>query len=365
VISIHAQGEPTPASEPSSKIVPVGCTSCNTGLIGGSLPPPDPGISGCTGCGNCYPGREPCYPCEDKKTFVGQFFCSLYACICCPDPCYEGKFTPLADSAFYFDAVRPLTQTKLRWDGGRDLIDPDRSEFFWARADGKGKGPRPPKGILGENRLRYDDLTLVTEGGNGTISVAVAVPFRNIQGDVDGHASGMGDMTIATKTLIFDCELLQFAIQMKVYTPTGNFLKGLGTGHVSLEPSGIVAIKIAPKTYFQGQLAEWIPIGGDPTYQGGVLHYHFSINQQLYALTPNVPIIGELETNCWTFQHGNYTDPFLGGLQRASGQTYATMGAGVRLFVCDKIDFGVAFAHAVTEVRLARDIYTAEFRLRY
>jgi hypothetical protein len=41
------------------------------------------------------------------------------------------------------------------------------------------------------------------------------------------------------------------------------------------------------------------------------------------------------------------------------------MGAGVRLFVCDKIDFGLATAHAVTGVRLARDIYTAEFRVRY
>ena len=51
--------------------------------------------------------------------------------------------------------------------------------------------------------------------------------------------------------------------------------------------------------------------------------------------------------------------------QGASGQTYATMGGGLRLFVCDRFDFGAAATRAITEVRLARDIYTVEFRFRY
>ena len=246
-VPLNVDGQSAPGTEPSPEILPVGCTTCGSGLISGVLRPPDPGfagVSGCNGCGLCYPGRDPCYCCDDKDTIFGRFCCALYACICCPDPCYEGKWTPLADSAFYLDAVRPVTQQKLRWDGGRDLIDPDRSEFFWARADGMGKGPKPPKGFLAETSLRYDDFTLVTEGGNGMISLVVETPFRNLQGDVDGHASGFGDMTIATKTLLFDCELLQFSFQMKVYTPTGNFLKGLGTGHVSLEPSFLLGIKL-------------------------------------------------------------------------------------------------------------------------
>ena len=228
-----------------------------------------------------------------------------------------------------------------------------------------GKGPKPPKGYLAENSLRYDDFKLVTEGGNGVISLVVETPFRNIQGDVDGHASGFGDMTIATKTLMFDCELLQFSFQMKTYMPTGNFLKGLGDGHVSLEPSFLLGIKLSPTTYFQCQVAEWIPIGGDPTYEGDVLHYHFSLNQELYRVTPRVPIIGTLETNCWTFQHGDYTDPVLGSLQRSSGETYVTTGPGVRLFVCDRVDFGLASQFAVTEKHFAKELYTFEFRMRY
>jgi hypothetical protein len=366
-----AEGGLTPGSGPADEVVPAGCSTCNSGLIGGKLPPPQvgggdfPGISGCTGCGNCYPGRSCCCRCDDKDTIVGRIACSLYNCICCPDPCYEGRWTPLSDCAFYQDAFRPVTQTRLRWDGYGDIIDPDRSEFFWPRADGKGKGPKPPKGFLAERTVRDDDLKLVTEGGNGTISLVVETPFRNLQGDVDGHASGFGDLTIATKTLLLDCELLQFSFQMKVYTPTGNFLKGLGTGHVSLEPSCLLGLKLTPTTYFQCQVAEWIPIGGDTAYQGDVLHYHFSVNQELFSLASNVPIIGTLETNCWSFQHGNYTDPVLGPFQPSSGQTYVTLGCGLRLFVCDRLDFGIATAHAISSVRLARDIYTAEFRLRY
>ncbi len=351
---------------PSVEVVGPGCSNCNSGLLGSTLPPPDGPACNCGAAGSeCVPGRtKHCYPCEGK-TPLGRFLCGLYECICCPDPCYEGRWIPLADTAFFVEAVRPVTQTKLRWDSGNDMILPDRSEFFWARADGMGKGPRPPMGFKGETRLRYNDLWLITEGGNGTISLIVEMPYREIRPEVDAHAAGFGDMTIATKTLLFDCELMQFSLMFKTYMPTGNFTKGLGVGHVSLEPSALVGIKLSPKTYFQGQVSEWIPIGGDPNYQGSILHYHTSINQEICRILPDVPLIATGEFYAYSFQDGAYTDPVLGSFQKSSGYTYAYAGGGLRLFVCDKIDFGFGGSFALSRQHFASQLFRMEFRVRF
>jgi hypothetical protein len=138
----------------------------------------------------------------------------------------------------------------------------------------------------------------------------------------------------------------------------------LGTGHISLEPSLVWGLCLAPDTFWQGQIAEWIPLGGDPAYEGSILHYHTSFNQVLCRILPNVPLVGTLEFNGWSFQAGEYTDPFVGTV-RAGGQTYLSAGAGLRLFVCDRIDFGCAFAEALTEQHFADLLIRTEFRFRY
>jgi hypothetical protein len=270
----------------------------------------------------------------------------------------------VADAAFFVDAVRPQTTQRLRWDSGVNLIFPDRSEFFWARADGSGKGPKPVTG-LAERRLDYNDLSLYTEGATGRIGIFTEVPYRTVDPEVDAHASGFGDMTVGTKTLLFDCELLQVGFEFKTYLMVGNARKGLGTGHVSLEPSGLLGIRLAEDTYLQTQFSEWIPIAGDPGYAGSIFHYHASINQVLCRILPNVPLIGTLEFNGWSFQHGQYTDPINGAFQGSSGDTYLSFGPGLRLVVCDKIDFGFGTAFALTHGHWADQLYRTEFRWRY
>lgn len=374
---------------PALEILQVGCDTCGSGLAGGlrapDLPPyggggdfvlprptlgpqPPVGDPGCVDCGegcctNCVPGRRPCDP-NVATSVLGRFVGGIYNCICCPDPCYEGKWYPLADAAFFTEAVRPVIQQRFRWDSGRDVILLDRSEFFWPRADGRGKGPRPVAPLRAERKLRYDDLVMITEGGTGAISVIAETSYRTQQGDVTGHAAGFTDLRIATKTLLFDCELLQISFMMKTYTPTGTFTKGLGVGHVSLEPSLLVGLKLSPTTYLQTQLSEWIPLGGDAAYQGSVLHYHLSLNQELCRILPEMPVIGTAEFVGYSFQDGLYTDPYLGTL-KSSGYTYAYGGLGVRLFVCDKIDIGFGWTHAISQQHFARDLYRTEFRLRF
>jgi hypothetical protein len=125
-----------------------------------------------------------------------------------------------------------------------------------------------------------------------------------------------------------------------------------------------MAVHLAPQTYLQGQLAEWIPIGADPNYAGAILHYHLSLNQTLCRLHPDVPLIGTLEFSGWSFQDGAFTAPLLGP-QKSSGNSYFSLGPGLRMSVCKNIDFGVGTAFALGSPNWAEPLIRSEVRIFY
>src|SRR5262249_3143137 len=154
-----------------------------------------------------------------------------------------------------------------RYDYGQNLILPDRAEYFWARTGtGGGAGiagfnaKGPPKA---ETSLHYDELSLYQEIAAGGFGFFIEEPYRPVYPAVNDRDANFGDLNLGTKSLLVDCELLQLTFQFRTYVPTGNSRNGIGTGHVSLEPSLLASLKLSPNTYLQSQLAEWIPIGGD------------------------------------------------------------------------------------------------------
>src|SRR5262249_20920339 len=110
-------------------------------------------------------------------------------------------------------------------------------------------------------------------------------------------------------------------------------------------------------------------------YQSNVFHAHMSLNHLLWTIMPGVQLIGTAELNEWSFLQGAYTspdflmpDPRNGTLTPVSVSATATMlsvGPGIRLVVCDKIDFGVGTAFALTGDHLAEETIRAEFRWRF
>jgi hypothetical protein len=307
---------------------------------------------GCSTCGGC----QTCEPCVARTRF-GRFACGLYQAICCPDPCYEPRWTGVANAAFWVDGARPVTQVRYRWDASLNLIYPDRAGFIWPTV-----GTLGPKVAPGSMDLH--ELSMYNEIASGpSFSFFTNMPYRSYDTDLDGHGAGFGDMDMGTKSVLFDCELLQITFQMRTFIPIGNGLKGIGTMHVSLEPSLIVGLNLAPETYFQAQIAEWIPIGGGGG-AGAILHYHTSLNHVLWRWQPSMPIIGTLEANGWSFQDGTYTDPS-GVVHSASGETYLSAGPGLRVVVCDKVDFGIGTAFAVTQDHWGEQSVRSEFRWRF
>jgi hypothetical protein len=372
------------------------CSTCGGGgpRFGGS----------CSSCGassgRCIPGRKNCAaPCPD--TLYGRIFGNLYECLCCPDPCYQPSWIPAANASFFTDYARTRTITRLRWDHGWNMQFPDRSEYFWARQNldtsklmtargvavnthlarpgGKpfgnlltgGTGPKFPtngyahRGIFGQTGLDWDQMYLYQEAAAGRGSMFIEMPYRSYTTDFDNHGAGFGDLNFGTKAMLVDCEMLQVTFQFKTYTPTGQASKGFGTGHFSLEPSLLMALRLAEDTYFQGQLAEWIPLGGNSEYAGAVIRYSGSLNKVLFRTSPDSPVIGTLEGFGMTFQDGAYTDPFRGPLS-SSGGTYFSIGPGLRHSLCDRVDYGGSVAWAVTDAgQWASPLLRLEMRILY
>jgi hypothetical protein len=359
------------------EIQPTSCASCGGGLLGG--PPAIGAPGGCgagrcndvDGCGPppCYAGKEPC-DCGQAcaRDGLGGTLMGIYQCICCNDPCYEPRWIATANSAFWIDGVRPVTQMKLGTDFGWDLTKPDKAELFWAQANKKGPQFTGGGTKLGPNALDYARGYMVNEAAiGGVFSIAIETSILHTDPDAGfNNASGFADMSIATKNMVLDCELLQVAFQFKTYLPTGNFTRGLGTGHTSLEPSLIAALKLTPESYLQGQILYRFPIGGTDGIQGSLVWGALSYNRQLWHCGHDIELIGSLEANFGCTTYGQYTDPSTGILGRTNNLGgFFNVGPGVRLVLCKKVDFGVAASFAITDETLYGNTVRAEFRWRF
>lgn len=314
----------------------------------------------CEFCGDSCGQGGCCGGCRDATRW-GRFVRGVYRGVCCPDPCYDPCWRPLADAAFFTTAVRPVNQQRFRWDHVEDMLHPDRAEYFWARANGSGPGPSPSGAGFGG--LDYDELRHYTEVAHGSFGASFEYSYRSL--DVDGtHDAGFGDMTIGTKSILFDTELVQVAFKMDTHVPQGASREGLGTGHVSLEPGLVFGMNLSRVSYLQGELAQWIPLGGTSGYAGAIFRYNFSYNRVIARPHPCVPVISVTELSGWRFQDGAFT-AFDGTTRPTSGATFLNASTGLRVFFCDKADFGLTYAMAGSSQSWADSHIRTELRFRY
>ena len=92
---------------------------------------------------------------------------------------------------------------------------------------------------------------------------------------------GMSDIDFGFKyALIEDPNNRYVTFQFRTYLPTGDPGLGLGTGHVSLEPSLLFFQRLTDRLTAQGQLTDWIPIAAGPG-AGNVTEYGFGFGYDL------------------------------------------------------------------------------------
>ncbi len=288
----------------------------------------------------------------------GRFYDALTAALCECDACYQPQWRLLESASFWVDSARPQNRTRVRWDYGPGMIFPDRAEYFWARVGSRGPATVPTPD------LDYHELSQYIETAHGGFSAFFVMPYRSLYMRDAGHAAGFGDIQIGTKSLLHDTPLVQVTLQMTTTIPSANSRKGLGTGHVSLEPALLVGLALTERDFLQAQAAEWIPLGGDSDYQGALLRWGVAWNRTVWQRDRDNTMTANLDLVGWSFQDGAYTDPVL-GQQRANDESYVYLGPGSRMLLCGRFEFGAGAIFALTDNHFARHVFRSDLTIRY
>jgi len=177
------------------------------------------------------------------------------------------------------DVTQPFSNFRIRAQGIWNEPSPDRAEFLWAKSITL--GGRGPAQL--EQSVNYQELRFYLEQAVGTkFSMFVDLPMRWVDPVVNANSAGFSDMNTGTKLLLIDGKCWQITQQMRMYIPTGSTLRGLGNGHMTIEPGLLARYHYSDQTYLHYNLKFWIPVGTDVGYQGLIVNYGAGVSHVLY-----------------------------------------------------------------------------------
>lgn len=262
---------------------------------------------------------------------------------------------------FEIDVSQPNNYMLVRWDSGFGLRTPDRGEFFLSSP---GRGPTfiPPT-----NSINFQDLRFINETGNDVFSVQTEIPVRFLEPNSGDSTSGMGDMRVATKARLINGKRWQLTQIFRTFINTGSSAKGVGTGHVSLEPGLLARYEIQPDTFLHSQVKFLIPIAADPGFSSNVLTTGIGVSHVLYE-TNNFAIIPDLEFVNYNFLTGQKT--YNGYSVGSGGENAFNIVKGVRFVIGPKGDlglfeFGISNTIGVGANRYVNDLLRLDFKFIY
>jgi hypothetical protein len=262
----------------------------------------------------------------------------------------------------YIDPAIPGDLFRLRFDAAFNDRRPTRAEFFYPQGAPRGPGlPNP------EPSVDFQELTAYFEYAPAPqFSTFVELPFRFLDPTVSPDHAGLSDVNAGFKYAFLFSEDLVTTFQFRTYAPSGDPHRGLGTGHVSLEPALLVYQRLDDRLALEGELRDWIPVGGTD-FAGNIVRYGVGIHYDLFRthdmlFTPVAEVVG------WTVLDGktNIVPPDgVSFVESAAGQTIVNAKLGLRVRFCDCADLYTGYGQPLTGNRWYENIFRLEFRLFY
>lgn len=284
----------------------------------------------------------------------------------------------------YIDSAIIANRFRVRADAGFDNFYPDRAEFFYAQCGCFGAGAPGPgtsnPNVLATN-VDYQEVTGYLERAfSDQFSVFAELPFRMVQYELDpavnnatviNDAGGVSDLNVGFKYLLASNCQRDITFQLRIYTPTGDARRGLGTAHVSLEPSVLFFNVHSHRWYTFGEFRVWIPISdsnfnGD-NFAGPVLRYGLGTSYMLAEQcfhNKMSRLDGVAEFVGWTVLDGYKFNPLTPTELDASGDTIINVKAGLRWSVGRHAiagSYGTALTRETWYQSIARLEYTMTF----
>jgi hypothetical protein len=291
----------------------------------------------------------------------------------------------------YVDDAIVGSQIRIRFDAGFNNDTPDLAEFFYAKCgcyrglataapaafDPNAPGPPAGNNIVIPRTLNYQELYLDAEYAPARrFSVFAEVPFRWVQaqGLIAGapgsfpDTGGISDVRAGFKVGVLASSDHSLTGQLRVYFPSGDSMKGLGTNHWTIEPSLLYFQKISDRAAFESEIGDWHPTGGSagvPTassskFSGDVLTYGFGPSYTLYR-GENVRFAPVLEMVGWHVFGGFET----GTPSDVTGLNIVNLKLGARTTFGSGNSLYVGFGHKLTKADWYQDIVRVEYRYSF
>lgn len=221
---------------------------------------------------------------------------------------------------------------------------PDRAEILWARIGG-GRGP----GAF-DRTVDFQEIRFKLEQGGEAISAWTEFPLRSIDPENNNNTTAQGDQEVGTKIVLFSEGRLILTQVFRTYIPTSIPSRGLGTGHVSLEPGFLGSFQASCTTIIHGEIKYWFPLGGDPVHQGQVLRYGLGMSHLLYE-RPNsdFAITSTLEMLGFVVLDGQQTIDAAGTLQDIDGTGILSIYPGFRFLLRERFELGLGGGFSISE----------------
>jgi hypothetical protein len=263
-------------------------------------------------------------------------------------------------SVGYIDSALLANQFRLRFDAAYDNTRPTRAEFFYPKGGATGPGlPSPETKVDYQELSSYLELVLLQR-----LSAFIEAPVRFINPEINANHYGFSDLNAGLKYAILQNQETVATFQFRTYAPTGDAHEGLGTNHVSLEPALLLFHRFGECWTFEGELRDWIPIGGTD-FEGNVIRYGVGLSYgerhcDRWWLTPVVEFVG------WEVLGGKElaaVTPTTFVVEDAAGDSILNVKAGLRFGFGDRADFYAGYGRALTGDTWYRDIWRLEFRL--
>jgi hypothetical protein len=274
---------------------------------------------------------------------------------------------------------------RFRADAAYDNPFPDRAEFFYPQCGCFGGGAPGPGVTSAATNVNYQEFWLYGESAlSDRFSIFVDVPFRLVDIDVEmppntpapgaaqiANSGGLSDIHFGFKYAFIACPDRYDTFQLRIYTPTGDGDKGLGTDHVSIEPAYLMYRRLSDRLRLNGEFRVWVPISDSVNplngrdYAGTILRYGLGGAYDLWQSCDGCDRFSAVvEFVGWSVLSGQKFNPLFPNDTDASGDTIVNGKFGGR-WVFGNQSIYAGYGRALTSEVWYTDIIRAEYTYQF
>jgi hypothetical protein len=277
------------------------------------------------------------------------------------------------------------SKLRVRFDAAFRNAVPDRAEFFYAKCgcyrelsplapefDPDAPGPLP--GIVTD--LNFQELHVAAEYAfSPRVSAFAEVPIRWLQpqmfapgtGPGFPNESGLGDVRGGVRVCVVAAAERSVTAQLRLFAPSGDASRGLGTDHASAEPALLYHQRVTDRMAVESQIGAWLPFSGSapvPTtgegrFAGDILFYGAGTGIELYR-GPRVSVGPVVEIVGWRVLNGFQTAT----VADASGTNIVNLKFGARM-AFGQGSLYAGYGRALTNQSWYDDVLRLEYRFGF